>query len=120
MSTTPVEIRLRKASRLLVVAFEDGSEFHFTFEYLRVHSPSAEVQGHGPGQETLQTGKENVVITSVEPIGHYAVKLVFDDGHDTGLYTWTYLLELGSNMEANWRGYLDRLAAAGYARTKPE
>jgi DUF971 family protein len=118
MSSTPTEIRLRKESRLLVVAFDDGSEFSFSFEYLRVYSPSADVAGHGPGQETLQTGKENVTIMSIEPVGHYAVRLVFDDGHDTGLYSWTYLHELGCNMEANWQSYLDRLAAAGYAREK--
>lgn len=117
---TPTEIRLRKTSGLLVIAFEDGSEFSFTFEYLRVHSPSAEVKGHGPGQETLQTGKENVQVTAIEPIGHYAVRLVFDDGHSTGLYSWTYLHDLGRNMESNWRRYLDRLAAAGYAREKPQ
>ncbi len=120
MTSTPTEIRLRKTSRLLAVTFDDGSEFEYSFEYLRVHSPSAEVKGHGPGQEFLQTGKENVAITAVEPIGHYAVRLVFDDGHDTGLYTWTYLHELGSNMEANWKSYLDRLAVAGYAREKPK
>lgn len=117
---TPTEIRLRQKSRLLVVSFEDGTEFNFSFEYLRAHSPSAEVAGHGPGQETLQTGKENVSITRIDPIGHYAVRLVFDDGHDTGLYSWTYLHELGVNMETNWRRYLDRLSAAGYAREKPE
>ena len=120
MTITPTEIRLRKGSKLLVVAFDDGTEFSFSFEYLRVHSPSAEVKGHGPGQEVLQTGKENVAISAIEPIGHYAVRLVFDDGHDTGLYSWTYLHELGSNMEANWQRYLDRLSAAGYARQKPE
>ena len=119
MAATPTEIRLRKASKLLVVSFDDGSEFSFPFEYLRVYSPSAEVKGHGPGQETLQTGKENVFITSVDPVGRYAVRLVFDDGHDSGLYSWTYLHELGRNMEANWQRYLDRLAAAGYARKKP-
>ena len=85
-----------------------------------MHSPSAEVVGHGPGQETLQTGKEDVVITRIDPVGHYAVRLVFDDGHDTGLYSWTYLHQLGRDMEANWLRYLDRLAAAGYARKKPE
>ena len=114
----PIEIRLRKKSRLLVVSFDDGAAFEYSFEYLRVHSPSAEVRGHGPGQEVLQTGKENVQITAVEPVGHYAVKLVFDDGHDTGLYMWSYLYELGENMAANWQRYLDRLAAAGYARRK--
>ena len=117
---TPTEIKLRKNSRLLVLTFEDGSSFEFTFEYLRVHSPSAEVVGHGPGQETLQVGKEDVAITSIDPVGHYAIRLVFDDGHDTGLYSWTYLYELGQNMETNWQRYLDRLAAAGYARSKPD
>jgi len=119
MSETPTEIRLRKNSKLLVVAFEDGTVFNFPFEFLRVHSPSAEVVGHGPGQETLQTGKENVGITAIDPVGHYAVRLVFDDGHDTGLYSWTYLHELGRNMEQKWQSYLDRLTAAGYAREKP-
>lgn len=116
----PIEIRLRKNSRVLAISFDDGHEFEYTFEYLRVHSPSAEVVGHGPGQETLQTGKEDVLITAIDPVGHYAVRLVFDDGHDTGLYSWTYLYELGRNMQANWLSYLDRLAAAGYARKKPE
>ena len=113
---TPTEIKLRKTSRLLVVEFDDGASFEYTFEYLRVHSPSAEVQGHGPGQARLQTGKEAVVITAVEPIGHYAVRLVFDDGHDSGLYTWANLRQLGENMDSNWQSYLDRLRAAGYAR----
>ena len=117
---TPTEIRLKKDSKLLIVKYDDGSEFRYSCEYLRVHSPSAEVKGHGPGQETLQTGKEQVSITAVEPIGHYAVRLVFDDGHNTGLYTWQYLHELGTGMTVNWRRYLDRLAAAGYARAKPE
>ncbi len=116
---TPTEIRLKKASRMLLVSFDDGSEFQLSCEYLRVHSPSAEVKGHGPGQETLQTGKEDVGINAIDPVGHYAVRLVFDDGHDSGLFTWEYLHELGTNMTANWQGYLDRLAAAGYARKKP-
>lgn len=116
----PSEIRLRTQSRLLVVSFDDGARFDFDFEYLRVHSPSAEVKGHGPGQETLQTGKEDVVIKAIEPVGQYAVRLVFDDGHDTGLYTWAYLRELGDNMAVNWQSYLDRLQAAGYARRKPQ
>ncbi len=115
----PTEIRLRKASKLLVVRFDDGAEFDYPFEYLRVHSPSAEVKGHGPGQERLQTGKEQVVITAVEPVGQYAVRLVFDDGHNTGLYTWAYLRELGEQQEHKWQAYLDRLQAAGYARKKP-
>ena len=114
----PTEIRLRKEPRLLVVSFDDGSEFEYTFEYLRVHSPSAEVRGHGPGQETLQHGKENVAIVDIEPVGHYAVRFVFDDGHDSGLYNWQYLYDLGRDMAANWQRYLDRLEAAGYAREK--
>ncbi|MGI9272473.1 MAG: gamma-butyrobetaine hydroxylase-like domain-containing protein [Woeseiaceae bacterium] len=117
---TPTEIRLKKESKLLIISFDDGSEFQYSCEYLRVHSPSAEVKGHGPGQETLQVGKEHVGITDIEPVGHYAVRLKFDDGHDTGLYTWDYLHELGADMTAKWRSYLDRLAAAGYAREKPE
>jgi len=116
MSATPVEIKLRKASRLVAVQFDDGRSFDLPFEYLRVYSPSAEVKGHGPGQDVLQTGKENVQITKIEPIGHYAIRLVFDDGHDTGLYTWKYLYELGEQQPENWRSYLDRLKAAGYAR----
>ncbi|MDJ0907541.1 MAG: DUF971 domain-containing protein [Woeseiaceae bacterium] len=120
MQPTPTDIKLRTESKVLEITFDDGSTFSYTFEYLRVHSPSAEVVGHGPGQETLQTGKEHVGITGIDPVGHYAIRLVFDDGHDTGLYSWTYLHELGRNMEANWKRYLDRLAAAGYAREKPE
>ena len=120
MSATPNEIRLRTESRLLVVSFDDGSEFEYSFEYLRAHSPSAEVRGHGPGQEVLQTGKENVILKAIDPVGHYAVRFVFDDGHDTGLYNWQYLYDLGQNMDENWQTYLDRLAAAGYARPTPQ
>jgi len=116
MDHQPSEIRLQKKSRQLSIDFEDGSEFALPFEYLRVYSPSAEVKGHGPGQETLQTGKENVQVTAVEPVGHYAVRLVFDDGHNTGLYTWNYLYELGAERERRWQSYLDRLNAAGYPR----
>ena len=115
-ATAPVEIKLRRQSRVLEVAFADGERFTLGFEYLRVHSPSAEVRGHGPGQQRLQTGKETVVICAVEPVGRYAVRLVFDDGHDTGLYSWKYLRELGERHDTNWRHYLDRLEAAGYAR----
>ena len=118
MTPAPTDIRLRTKSRLLDITFDDSSTFSYTFEYLRVHSPSAEVVGHGPGQETLQTGKENVRITSIDPIGHYAVRLVFDDGHDSGLYNWQYLYDLGRDMAENWQRYLDRLEAAGYARQK--
>ncbi|MGH8209071.1 MAG: gamma-butyrobetaine hydroxylase-like domain-containing protein [Steroidobacteraceae bacterium] len=108
----PAEIKLRKASRVLEVSFGDGSRFQLPFEYLRVNSPSAEVKGHGPGQEVLVLGKENVGIRAVEPVGQYAVKLVFDDGHDTGLFTWKYLYELGRDRHANWARYLARKAAA--------
>ena len=116
MDYTPTEIRLQKKSRQVVIAFDDGNRFELSFEYLRVNSPSAEVKGHGPGQEVLQTGKENVQVTAIEPIGHYAVRLVFDDGHNTGLYAWKYLYELGTAKDSNWQAYLDRLKAAGYAR----
>lgn len=112
----PVEIRLRKGARLLVIEFDDGERFELPFEYLRVYSPSAEVKGHGPGQEVLQTGKKDVQVTRIDPIGHYAIRLVFDDGHDTGLYSWKYLYELGRDRAHNWQSYLDRMAAAGYSR----
>jgi DUF971 family protein len=104
----PVEIKLRTRSRVLEVIFDDGSRFEMSFEYLRVHSPSAEVKGHGPGQEVLVLGKKNVGIRAVEPVGQYAVKLVFDDGHDTGLYSWKYLYELGRDREKNWAKYVER------------
>ena len=107
---TPLEIKLRTRSRLLEVAFDDGSRYELPFEYLRVHSPSAEVKGHGPGQEVLVLGKENVGVKAVEPVGQYAVKLVFDDGHDSGLYTWKYLHELGRDQASNWAKYLKRRA----------
>ena len=116
----PVEISLHQKSRILEIAFEDGARFELPYEFLRVHSPSAEVQGHGPGQGVLQLAKEDVMINKLEPVGSYAIQPYFDDGHDTGLYSWTYLHELGRDMEANWKRYLDRLAAAGYARQKPE
>lgn len=116
MIDTPVTIRLRKASHQVTLEYEDGTSFDLPFEYLRVFSPSAEVQGHGPGQGVLQTGKENVQVTSIDPIGYYAVRLVFDDGHDTGLYTWKYLYELGAQQDEKWRAYLGRLKAAGYDR----
>ena len=106
------EIKLRTRSRVLEVAFEDGARHLLPFEYLRVYSPSAEVKGHGPGQEVLVTGKQNVGIRAVEPVGQYAVKLVFDDGHDTGLYTWKYLRELGDKYAENWAKYQSRLQSA--------
>jgi DUF971 family protein len=104
------ELRLRTTSRVLQVTFDDGRVFELPFEYLRVHSPSAEVKGHGPGQEVLVLGKENVGIAAIEPVGQYAVKLVFDDGHDTGLYTWKYLHELGRERAQRWARYLERKA----------
>jgi len=109
----PVEIKLRTESRVLDVRFDDGSQFELPFEYLRVFSPSAEVKGHGGGEGTLQTGKRDVRITGVEPIGNYAVRLQFDDGHNTGLYTWSLLHELGRDAQKNWARYLERCAAAG-------
>jgi len=112
---TPTTLKLRTVSRLLEVTFDSGERFELPFEYLRVYSPSAEVRGHGPGQETLQIGKQNVAVTKIEPVGHYAVRLIFDDGHDTGLYTWKYLFELGSERTEKWRRYLDRLAELGIA-----
>src|SRR3954470_4598679 len=102
------EIKLRTVSRVLEVAYDDGARFELPFEYLRVHSPSAEVKGHGPGQEVLVLGKENVGVRAVEPVGQYAIKIVFDDGHDTGLFTWRYLHELGRDWATNWERYLKR------------
>lgn len=115
----PTDIILRTKSRLLAVTFDDGSRFELPFEYLRVYSPSAEVRGHGPGQETLQLGKHTVAIKAVEPVGHYAVRLIFDDGHDSGLYTWEYLHELGRDREQKWRRYLDRLSDLGIPYPTP-
>src|ERR1700728_183772 len=106
------EIKLRRRSRVLEGDFRDGSPFQLPFEYLRVHSPSAEVRGHGAGEGVLVLGKENVVVTAVEPVGQYAVKLVFDDGHDTGLYTWNYLHQLGSQREQKWSEYCARVQRA--------
>lgn len=109
----PTNIKSRTRSRLLEVSFDDGSVFELPYEYLRVYSPSAEVRGHGPGQEQLQLGKHAVGIAKVEPVGNYAVKLVFDDGHDTGLYTWAYLYELGRDRPQKWQSYLERLRELG-------
>jgi DUF971 family protein len=109
----PSSIKLRTKSRVLEVAFDDGMTYELPFEYLRVYSPSAEVRGHGPGQETLQLGKHDVGIRAVEPVGNYAIKLVFDDGHDTGLYSWNYLRELGAQREQKWQQYLSRLKELG-------
>ncbi|MDX1595193.1 MAG: DUF971 domain-containing protein [Gammaproteobacteria bacterium] len=119
-SPRPTEIRLRKSDRTLVVAFDDGASFELPAEYLRVYSPSAEVRGHAPGQETLQVGKEDVEIVGVEPVGSYAVALRFSDGHDTGIYNWELLYELGEQREMHWQRYLDQLAAAGHRRKTPD
>jgi DUF971 family protein len=108
----PTELRLRRQSRVLEVAFGPDERYALPFEFLRVHSPSAEVKGHGPGQETLVLGKQSVGVSQVEPVGQYAVRLVFDDGHDTGLYTWKYLRELGREQPLLWRRYLEKVAAA--------
>jgi len=115
----PTDIKLRQTSRMLEVAFEDNSRFELPCEYLRVYSPSAEVRGHGPGQEVLQVGKESVNIKAIEPVGTYAVVLRFDDGHDTGIYSWETLYDLGQNKSKYWARYLDRLAKAGHQR-KPQ
>lgn len=112
----PTDIKLHQKSRTLEVSFDDGSHFKFPCEYLRVYSTSAEVRGHGPGQGVLQIGKENVNIVNIEPVGSYAVCLHFDDGHDTGIYSWEWLHYLGTNQEKLWKEYLDRLAKAGYQR----
>jgi len=112
----PSDITLHQQSNMLDVTFDDGTRFSMPVEYLRVYSPSAEVRGHGPGQEVLQVGKRNVGVTAIEPIGMYAVKLVFSDGHDTGIYSWEYLHELGRKQESNWKTYLARLQQAGKSR----
>ena len=114
----PVSINLKKISRILSLIFDDNTAAELSCEFLRVNSPSAEVKGHGPGQSVLQTGKENINITSIEPIGNYAIKLIFDDGHDSGLYTWKYLYELGRDHGVLWQAYLDQLLASGYNRPK--
>jgi DUF971 family protein len=112
----PIDIKLHQKSRLLEITFDDQSNCMLSCEFLRVYSPSAEVRGHGIGQEVLQTGKENVNIVGIEPVGNYAVKLIFSDGHDTGLYSWDYLYDLAKNYEAMWLEYIGRLDAAGVKR----
>jgi DUF971 family protein len=112
----PTEIALHQASRLIEIAFSDGAVFRLPCEFLRVYSPSAEVRGHGSDQQVLQVGKREVQIAAIEPVGSYAVRFVFSDGHDTGLYSWEYLYGLGKNQDRLWREYLDRLAQAGGSR----
>jgi len=113
---SPTEIKLHQKSRTLEIAFADGKRFDLPCELLRVYSPSAEVRGHGPGQETLQVGKKDVEITQIDPVGNYAVKLVFSDGHDSGIYSWDYFYDLGVNQETLWQRYLERMAEAGTSR----
>jgi DUF971 family protein len=113
---TPTEITLHQKSRALEIAFDDGARFRLPYEFLRVFSPSAEVRGHGPGQEVLQVGKKNIGVTGVEPVGTYALKIIFDDGHDNGLYTWEYLCELGTYQEAMWQDYLTKMETTKQSR----
>ncbi len=115
----PAELKLKRRSRVLEVHFRDGESFMLPFEYLRVYSPSAEVRGHGPGEGKLELAKESVQITGVEPVGNYAVRLIFDDGHDSGLYSWSYLYELGAGYDAKWARYLERCERLGYERKAP-
>ncbi|HQR23024.1 MAG TPA: DUF971 domain-containing protein [Burkholderiaceae bacterium] len=115
-SPSPSNIVLHKASRVLEIEFDDGATFRLPFEFLRVYSPSAEVRGHGPGQETLQTGKKDVTIDALEPVGHYAVQPWFSDGHSSGIYSWEYLYDLGRNQEQLWAEYLEQLEEAGASR----
>lgn len=115
-SPRPTDIKLHQKSRTLEIKFDDGGHFNLSCEYLRVFSPSAEVRGHGPGQEVLQIGKENVNIERIEPVGNYAILLYFDDGHNTGIYAWETLYDLGVNQEKHWNSYLKRLKESGYER----
>ncbi len=114
----PLEIKLHQASKLLEIKFSNLTECMLSCEFLRVYSPSAEVKGHGPGQEILQTHKENVTIENIEPIGQYAIKLTFSDGHDTGIYTWDYLYELAATYDVLWEEYINKLSNAGIQRIK--
>ena len=116
---TPTALTVHEASRVLEVAFSDCAAFRIPFELMRVYSPSAEVQGHGPGHEVLQTGKREVTLVNLEPVGNYAVKPTFSDGHDSGIFSWDYLYELGQQQDALWQQYAERLAAAGVERDAP-
>ncbi len=113
---TPTEIRLHQVSRILELTFENGPTYKLPYEFLRVYSPSAEVRGHGPGQETLQVGKRDVTIKEVEPVGNYAIRPMFSDGHDSGIYSWDYLAELGAHQDEMWQRYLTRLQEAHASR----
>ena len=118
-SPTPTALTVHQTSQQLEVHFDDGAQFQIPFELLRVYSPSAEVQGHGPGQETLQVGKRGVGIVTMQAVGHYAVQPVFTDGHESGIFTWAYLYELARDQAALWQRYEDRLLAAGLSRDAP-
>lgn len=113
---TPTDIRLHQTSRVLEIAFDDGRSFRLPYEYLRVFSPSAEVRGHGPGQEVLQVGKREIEIRQVEPVGAYAIQPTFSDGHATGIYSWDYLYQLGLEQDTRWAAYLKQIEAAGASR----
>ena len=110
----PVELNLHQKSRILEISYSDGERFELSYEFLRVHSPSAEVQGHGPGQGVLQVGKEDAMISHIEPVGSYAIQPTFDDGHDTGIYSWETLYDLGKNRDSYWKRYLEALEKAGH------
>jgi DUF971 family protein len=110
----PVEINLHQKSRVLEISYSDGERFELSYELLRVLSPSAEVQGHGPGQGVLQVGKQDVMITHIEPVGRYAIQPTFDDGHDTGIYSWETLYDMGKNSDRYWKEYLEKLEKAGH------
>jgi DUF971 family protein len=119
-SLVPVEVRMHRKSRLLELVYENGESVNLAAEYLRVYSPSAEVQGHGPGQAVLIVGKERVNVKEIEPVGHYAIRIRFDDGHDSGLFSWQYLRELSDKEAENWEAYRRRCEEAGYKRKAPE
>lgn len=119
MTAWPTELRLKSAEKLLEIDFDNGAKFRLPAEYLRIESPSAEVQGHGPGEKQLVAGRAAVGILRLEPVGNYAVRIVFDDLHDTGIYSWSYLYELGLEQESRWRAYLAALAQAGLSREPP-
>lgn len=116
----PTEIKLHQNSRILEISFDNGETFSLPYEYLRVYTPSAEAIGHGPGQEILQLGKENVTIEELKPVGNYAIAPVFSDGHSTGIYTWPLLYKLGSEYQSLWAAYLSRLEEAGHRRNQPQ
>lgn len=118
MTPTPTEIKLHQTSRVLEISFDDGNTFKLPYEYLRVYTPSAEAVGHGPSQEVLQVGKENVTITEIKPVGNYAIAPSFSDGHDSGIYTWRLLYRLGADQQNLWQSYLDKLQAAGHTHNE--